>query len=365
MRVSYLSTIWLISCIVFIFSSEHTYAQNAPTAVFATPVVETSLTDEIQALGTLQSNENVNLTTSVTERIIAINFTDNQRVAKGDLLIEMDASEEEAELAEEESRRKEAQRQVNRIRPLVDRGAASRAALDQQERDLNTAIARIKAIQARINERHIKAPFDGVVGIRNISVGALAQPGMIITTIDDDSQMKLDFSVPEVFLSTLKVGLTLKATASAYPNRTFNATITSVDSRIDPISRAVMARAILNNDDGLLKAGMLMQLTLQNNPRRALVIPEEALIISGSQNAVMRVIEDADGKTVAERVNVEIGTRNDGNAEIVSGLNAGDLIIHHGTLKVRPGAEVNVKAVEKNNETLTDLLQQSKDAQNN
>ena len=356
----------LIGLFVFSFLATVTKAQpggDAPTPVFVAEVKRASFTDEIEALGTLQANENVNLTSTVTERVTTIHFQDNQRVAKGDLLVEMDAAEEEAELAEEQSRVNEAQRQVNRLRPLVQRGAASQSALDEQQRELNIARARINAIQSRIDERKIKAPFDGVVGIRNISVGALAQPGTHITTIDDVSVMKLDFDVPEIFLSSLQPGIKVNARTSAYPERVFTGEVSSIESRVDPITRSVSVRAFLDNADGVLKSGMLMRVEIRNNPRQALIIPEESVITSGTQNSVMVIGENEEGQTIVNAQPVEIGARRAGDVEILSGLNEGQKIVTHGTLRVRPGAAVTIKAVETNDETLTELLEQSAPAQ--
>ena len=340
------------------------YAQQAPTPVFVSMVKPVHFVDEVEALGTLKANENVDLVSNVTERITAINFEDNQTVEKGDVLVEMDSRQEQAELTEETYLRDEARRQVNRLKPLVERGAAARSLLDEQERDLNASTARIKAIQSRIDERRIVAPFDGVVGIRNISVGDMAMPGngqsdAIITTIDDISTMKLDFSVPEIFLSTLKPGIKVEAQTSAYPDRTFEGTISSINSRVDPMTRSVSARAILENEDQALKAGMLMRIKLSNNPRQALIVPEESIITAGRNNTVMVVVEK-DGKTIVESRPVEIGARRKGDVEILKGVSEGDKVVTHGALRARPGMAVEIKAVEENDETLTELLNQNK-----
>lgn len=335
------------------------WAQRPPTSVFVTPVKQTLFVDEIEALGTLQSNENVDLTSTVTERVTQINFDDGQRVKQGDILVEMDAAQEIAEKIEERSRIDEAQRLVERLRPLVERGAASQSELDQRTRELQTAEARLKAIQSRIDERRIIAPFDGVVGLRNLSVGALATPGTLITTLDDDRVMKLDFSVPEIYLATLRPGIQIQAQASAYPGQLFKATVHSVDSRVDPTTRSIQARALLNNEDRSLHAGMLMQTVLRKQPRQALTVPEEAILIRGDQPFVMVAVE-AKGKTTVERRPIEIGARRQGEAEILSGVKAGERVIHHGVLKVQPGAEVTIQGVARGDESLNELLQSSK-----
>lgn len=350
-----LLTLFLISTL-----SPNVFAvQDRPTRVFVTTVDSVPIADEVEALGTLQANENVNLMPSVTERITAIHFDDNAEVKKGDILVEMDAAEEEAELAAESSRKKEAERQVTRLRPLVKRGAASKSALDESERELATATARITAIESRINERRIRAPFDGVVGIRNISVGDMVSPGnmnSLITTIDDISRMKLDFAIPEVFLSTLKKGLQVTARASAYPDKVFEGVVTSIDSRIDPTTRTVKARAILENPEALLKAGMLMRLRLKQNPRSALVIPEATIATAGRKNFVMLVVE-GDPLTIKKQ-EIEIGTRQVGQVEVLSGLKAGDRIVTDGILKVRDGSKIIVSANDNSEDSLPELLNQ-------
>ncbi len=337
--------------------STNAFAQQSPIPVFVSEIEEVEFIDEVQALGTLQANENVNLSSTVTERVTNVNFSDNQRVKKGDLLIEMESAEERAQLAEVRYRMQVARLQLDRTKELVNRQAQTQAELDQRELELETAKARISAIQSLIEERRIVAPFDGVVGIRNISVGALVQPGTLITTIDDDSVMKLDFSVPEVFLATLNSGIEIEAVASAYPGRVFKGTVTSVDSRVDSITRAVAARAIIDNEDRLLKAGMLMTLELKKRPRLTFVIPEEALVTIGTQNFVF-VAENEGEKTIARRQNIELGSRRKGEIEILSGVAEGMKVITHGTVRVRNGSEIAVKAIETGDESLVELLEQ-------
>jgi len=328
----------------------------------ATPVIVTTVnkqqwTDEVEALGTLRADESVELTASVAEPVTAIHFEDGQRVQKGDLVLEMDVAEELAELSEQRSFLEEAQRQVDRLEPLVKKGAASESLLDESKREVLEAQARINAIQSRVDKRTIKAPYDGVLGLRNISVGALVQPGTLITTIDDLSRMKLDFSVPEVFLSTLKPGVEIVATSEAFPKEEFKGRIASVDSRIDPVTRSIVARAIIDNKEERLRPGLLMQVVLQKNPRETLVVPEEALITEGAKHFVLVIQKGGDAVT-AERRAIEIGARQFGEAEVLDGLEAGDRVITHGTLRVRPGAPLSITAEEEGDEPLRQLMQQ-------
>ena len=331
---------------------------QTPLKVFATRAAEKAIFDEVEALGTLRANESIDLTSTVTEYVTAINFDDNQRVKKGRVLLEMDAAEEEAELAEVVSLLEESQRQVERLKPLVERGAASESAIDEQRREVASAQARALAIQSRISKRRIIAPFDGVVGLRNLSVGALMQPGTLITTLDDDSVMKLDFSVPSVFLSTLKPSLQIESRARAYPERLFKGTIASVDSRIDPVTRAVLARALIDNTNQSLKPGMLMRVTLRKNPRESIVLPEAALVSQGDRAFVYRVLASEEAQKVERRA-VTLGVRRKGEAEILDGIEVGDWIVTDGTMKLRPGAPVEVIAEEYGPETLSEKLGQS------
>lgn len=326
-----------------------------PVPVILKKVEYSHFTDRVEALGTLRANETVELTATVTDTITAIHFDDGQRVQKGDVLIEMTSAEESAQLEEEISTVAEARKQYDRLQPLVKRGAASQALLDEKRRELDTAQARLRGMESRLRDRLILAPFSGVVGLRNISVGALIEPGDRITSLDDDSVVKLDFTIPAVHLNALNKGLAIEARSPAYGERAFNGRIDSIDSRIDPATRAIMVRAVLPNDDHLLKPGLLMTVTLLKSPRDGLVIPEEALIPTGKTNHVL-VVDPNATPAVAERREVRIGLRRTGEVEIISGLAADDFVVIHGTLRVRAGQPVAILAVAEGDETLSELL---------
>lgn len=335
-----------------------TQAQPAPTKVVVVEVVNKTFIDNIEALGTLRANESVELTATVTELISSINFSDGQQVKKGKLLVQMDDAEEQAELAEELSRLAEAERQYARLAPLAQKGAASESKLDELSRNVATAEARINAIRARLQQRKIVAPFDGVLGLREVSVGTLLQPSRKITTIDDIAKMKLDFSVPSVFLAALKPGVTVKATTKAYPGRIYVGNIASVDSRIDPVTRSIVARAILDNANGELKPGLLMQVTIEAATRETLVIPEEAVIPNGDKHFVLVVTTGEQG-SIANQREIQIGARRIGEVEIMSGLSVGEQLITHGTLKVRNGASVSIAAVQTGAEPVLQTIKQN------
>ena len=315
---------------------------SKPPAVRVATVQVQPLADRIEALGTLVANESVDLTAKVTETITQLNFTDGQRVKKGDVLATMNTEEAQALLEEAESTAEESLRQFERTKQLSRQGAAAVAQLDEARRVYETARARQLAIQSRINNLTIAAPFDGVVGLRNISVGALVQPGDLITTIDDDSVMKLDFSVPATFLPVLVPGAAVEARARAFGDKVFAGEIRSVSSRIDPVTRTVVVRAEIPNPERLLKPGLLMTVQLRANERQAVVVPEEALLPAGRRNFVMLAEPGAEG-TLARKIEVTTGARQAGAVEILAGLQAEQTVITHGALKASDGAPVTIQ----------------------
>ena len=308
--------------------------------------------DPVEALGTLKARESVSITSNVTETVSAIHFDDGQQVRKGDMLVEMTGTEEHALIEEGRARVAEAERQYDRVKSLAGQRSAAESLLDERRRDLETARAALAAIESRLADRLIKAPFDGVLGLRNISVGALVEPSDLITTLDDIGTMKLDFAVPSVFLPDLKPGLAVTARAREYGKLAFRGTVSGVDSRIDPVTRSIQVRALIPNPDGRLKPGLLMQVELARNPREALVVPESALLQQGQDHFVIRVGEG----DKAERVKVRIGNRRPGEVEVTEGLQAGDRVVTHGNDKARPGQALSVR-MDDGRRPLKDLLE--------
>lgn len=317
--------------------------QAQPSPVFVQTVTTQTISDKIEALGTLKANEQVDLTVNVSETVTDIHFDDGERVEKGDVLVEMTSGEEKALLQEAQASVDEAQKQYDRVVPLVKKKAASEALLDERERNLATTKAQLAAVVSRMDDLVVTAPFDGVVGLRDISVGALVSPGDRITTLVDDSQMKLDFAVPSLFLKTLKPGLSIAAKTPIYPERVFEGTIASVNNEIDPVTRSISVRAIIPNDEHLLKPGLLMSVNLFKDRRDALVINEEALISQADTHFVYRVKQGGED-TVAEKVIVNIGARYPGIVEITEGLSAGDKVVVHGGMKIQDGKPISIKS---------------------
>jgi len=326
----------------------------APTGVIVSAARPAQFADHIEALGTLKANESVNLSTSITETVSAIHFDDGDRVAAGEVLVEMTSSEEHALLEEAQVTVSEARRQYQRVQSLEQKGTAAVSLLDERHREWEAAKARLEAIESRLADRLIKAPFAGLLGLRQVSLGALVEPGDVIATLDDDSRMKLEFSVPSLLLGSLHPGLPVMATTPAFAGRKFEGKVTGIDSRIDPVTRSIVVRASLPNPDRSLRPGLLMRVELSSAVREALAIPEEALVALGDKQFVL-VVDEAEGNKVVRR-EVHLGGRRPGEAEIVSGLAAGEKVITHGTTKVKPGDQVTILTVDDGTRPLSELV---------
>jgi len=324
----------------------------APLVILA-EVKAVEFIDRIEALGTLKANESVQLTVNVTESVTAIHFDDGQRVEKGQTLVEMTSREEHALLEEARANLDEALRQFNRVKQLESQGIEAQSLLDQRRREVDTARARLAAIESRLADRLIKAPFSGVLGLRNTSVGALVEPGDPITTLDDDSVMKLEFAVPSVYLASLRQGLPILARTRAYGERVFEGEVKVVDSRVDPVNRSLLVRAVIPNPERILKPGMLMTVEVLRNRRQALVIPESALMPKGGDHFVLRLAGDP---PVVEKLKIGIGSRRVGEVEVLEGLSAGDRVITHGMEKVKVGEPVRIKGIEGEGKPMSELL---------
>jgi membrane fusion protein (multidrug efflux system) len=310
-----------------------------PSSVFAEPVREQVFANRVEAIGTLEPNERVDLTLTASDRVTALYFNDGDRVKKGKTLLSLAQREQVALVEAAEADLAQARQDLARIEPLAQQGAVSSSELDMARRNVSTASAQLRAVQSRQNDRVLVAPFDGVLGFRRVSVGSLVRPGDVVATLIDDSVMRLEFAVPSTFIRVLRPGLEIEASTSDLPGQVFTGTVDSIDNAIDPVTRSVRVRANVPNPSGVLLSGMYMTVALQTEPRRALSVPEVALQPRGPETFIW--IADASGaQTVARRVKIEPGIRLDGRVEVVSGLSAGQMVITEGALRVREGAPV-------------------------
>jgi membrane fusion protein (multidrug efflux system) len=290
---------------------------------------------EIEALGTAHANEAVEITSKVSNLVTTIRFREGQQVRRGDILVQLDSVEASADLDAARAALSESRSSYKRSQELYATQALSPSQLEQLEATLHANEARVTAAEKKLSDTQIRAPFDGRTGLRRVSVGSLVSPGAVITTLDDTSVIKLDFTVPEASIAILREGLPLTARSVAFPNREFKGSIVSIDSRVDPTTRAITVRAAIPNTDGVLKPGMFLNARLQGERGRVLTIPEQALVPEEGRQYVFVVREER-----ARKREVSIGRRKPGRVEIVSGLAAGDLIVVEGTQKVRDGTRV-------------------------
>lgn len=294
--------------------------------------------DIIEAVGTTRAWEAVDITAKTAGKVSAIHFPDNAAVAAGEVIVELDAGTERAQLREAEVILEEDKRLLRHYQTLLKTQAVSKTMLEEQQAKVKAAEARVRAARAELGEFDIVAPFGGYLGVRRVSVGALVTPGTLITTLDDIDPLRLDFTVPERWLGRLDDGLKMQVSTVAYPGEMFDAEITSIGTRIDAVTRAVSVYASLANPEGKLRPGMLLSVRIETNERQGLMISEQALLQEGSYRFVYRV--DAD-RTV-HRTEVASGSRRKGMVEIVEGLSAGDSVVAEGTQKIRDGVVVAI-----------------------
>ncbi len=331
----------MLGLVAALLLSGHAHAQRGPATVFADRVEVRPFANRIEALGTLEPREEVDLTLSTGDVVREIYFDDGERVTQGKTLLTLAQREQIALVEAAEANEEEARRQLARIERLAADDAVSQSELDEARRNMQNATAQRRAVQSRLADRILVAPFDGVLGFRQVSVGAYVRPGDVVARLIDDSEMRLEFSVPSIFLSQLEPGLPIDARTDDLPGQTFEGTLTSIDNAIDPVSRSVRVRATLPNPDRVLKAGMFMKVELKADAREALSVPEEAILPRGPRFYVF-VIEPENGTLIAHQREVELGLRHDGYVEVRNGLDAGDRIVTEGLIRIRDGSEVTI-----------------------
>ncbi len=313
-------------------------AAEAPGVVVA-EVERVTFPLVVEALGTALANESVEIRPQITEAIVAIRFTEGQQVKAGHVLVELRNSEALASVAaaravlvDSESKYRRAERMTteklvaeSEVEALLARRDADQAALD--------------AAEARLTETRVAAPFDGRVGLRRVSMGALVSPATVITTLDDTDPIKVDFEVPETALGFLAEGLPIEASSAAWPDTLFRGEVASIDTRVDPVSRTVTVRARVPNPDGMLRPGMFLTVLVLRRDVTAIMVPEQVLIPEQSRQYVLVVGEG----NLVEKREVKAGRRRPGAVEILSGLAVGELVVVEGTQKARHGTLVEIQ----------------------
>ncbi len=297
-----------------------------------------TLIDSVEAIGTANANESLTLTAKVTDTVSRVDFDDGDYVESGDVLVQLTNRDEEAQLAEAQANLTDAEAQLRRVANLAEQDLVPESELDAARSRADASKARLDSMVARLSDRLIRAPFTGVLGFRQISPGTLLQPNTPITTLDDISVIKLDFTVPETFLGAMHEGAAVLARSASYPDREFQGVVRSVGSRVDPVTRAIQVRAHVPNDDAALRPGMLLMVDVVMTERSALVVPENAVYQIQDRAYVYVVGADL----VARERMIETGERRFGSVEVLSGLEAGERVVIEGIVKLRDGAAVRL-----------------------
>jgi len=292
----------------------------------------------VTAIGTLMSNETVTIRPEISGRVSQILFAEGQKVRQGEALLEIDSVIQKAELTQAKANLALSKQNFERAEELAKRGAGTQRALDEAVAKLRVDEANVLLAQTRFEKYTLSAPFEGIAGLRKVSLGAYLAPGQDVVNIESVDPIKVDFRVPELYLSVIKVGQAIAVTVDAFPGRSFAGEVYAIDPLIDQTGRSIVIRARIPNRDDALRPGLFTRVVLElERAEQAVFVPEQTLIPQGANLIVYRV---TDGKV--EAVPVKIGLRRQGEVEVLEGLKAGDVVVTAGQLKVGPGMPVMV-----------------------
>ena len=314
-------------------------------SVEAAQVEVARLTDDIQAVGSLRSRRGVILRPEVSGRITQLNFTDGQRVRKGQVLVQFDDQLPLAQVQQSQAELSIAQANLKRNQELVAENFISRRSLDESAANLQVAQARLALAKATAARLKIVAPFDGIVGIRQVNVGDYLKDGADIVNIEDLDAIYVDFRLPERYQSKLRRGQTAMLGIDALPENTYSAIVQAIDPLIDANGRSVGVRGCVDNRLLQLRPGMFARVnTIFGERENARVIPEEAIVPQGGKQFVIKLLgKPGDGDRVSQRVEVKVGLRSPGKVEILEGLEVGDTVVTTGQQRIqKDGTKVSV-----------------------
>ena len=306
-------------------------------AVKMTPVILTDFIESVEAVGTASANEQVKITSKNSDLVDEVYFSDGEKVKKGELLVTLNNQEEHAKVSELSANLLESQAHLKRLSDLLLSNATSMSLVEQQVAKTKAIEAQLLSAQAILNDTSIRAPFAGVLGFREISRGAYIDAGTIITSLDDLSQIKVDFYLPERLFTKINIDQKITAFNTAYDEKAFVGKVIAIDSRIDPKTRSMKVRAIIANPSGKLRPGMLLNISVLLQIEKIFQLPESAIIPIEDKHYVFVVNEEK-----ALRKRIEIGRRHPGFVEISSGLIEGELVVVEGALKLRDGTAVTI-----------------------
>jgi membrane fusion protein (multidrug efflux system) len=300
-----------------------------PTVVEAAKVESAALSITVSAVGSLIAHEGIVLRPEISGRVSEILFTEGQKLDKGQPLIQLDDTIYKAQLAQAEAEQAVAKQNYDRAQALVGRGAGTAQSRDEASARLRTAQASLELAQASLDKTRIVAPFTGTAGIRHVSVGDFVSPGQDLVSLQALDQLKVDFSVPERALSSLKIGQPVVLSVTAYPGETFQGEVSAIDPLIDANTRSVQLRAVVPNDSGKLRPGQFasVSLTLSETPN-TLFVPASAIWPMGEQSFVFKITDGMAALAPVELVNRQA------NRVAVTGLAVGDEVVTAGHAKL-------------------------------
>jgi len=322
-------------------------AQGDAVAVEVGRVEMSRLEDAAQAVGSLRAHQGVMLRPEVSGRVQRLGFVDGQRVKRGQLLVQLDDSLQQAQLQQAQAQASIARTNLQRNRELVAQNFVSQSVVDQAQANLEVAEAQAAVAQAQLQRMKLFAPFDAIVGIRNVAVGDYVKDGADLVQLEDVSSVWVDFRLPERYMASLKPGQPVALVLDALPGRRYAAKVAAVDSQLDASGRSLLVRARVANSGGELRSGMFARARIVFAIReQALTVPEEALVPLGDKQFVIKVVDGPDGTKIAQRFVARIGARVPGRVEVIDGLAPGDLVVVAGQARLLRGEGQVLRIVE-------------------
>jgi len=329
---------------VFIYRLYGTIMGQGEQGGFPVPVVEVveaskeEVDLKVSALGTLQADQAITVKPEITGIVTSIDFTDGSRIEKGDTIITLDDRDLKARLMQSEARLTLTRANYQRAERLLKRGSGTARARDEALNDFKSAEAEVAATKAALDKATIKAPFSGIIGLRQVSLGQYLTAGDPIATLADVDNLRIDFQVSEVFLTEVGEGQEVNVTFDALPGQIYKGVVSAVDPVVSVDGRSISVRAIIQNVDGKLRPGLFGRVEIVTDTRRSIMLPEAAMVTTPTgERAVFKVVDDR-----AQMSPVTIGTRIPGEVEILSGVEDGETVIVSGQLKVQNGAPVEI-----------------------
>lgn len=320
---------------------------GGPVGVEVARAEAVTLTDDVQAVGSLRSSQGVMLRPEVSGRISRLGFVEGQRVQRGQLLVQLDDTLQRAQSQQAEAQASIARTNLQRSRELLAQNFVSQSAVDQNAAALQVAEAQVALAQAQLARMRVMAPFDGTAGLKQVDVGDYVKDGADIVNIEDLTALTVQFAVPERYIDRLRRGQPVEVAVDALPGRSFQGRVQAVDSQVDANGRALQVLAQVDNPGALLKPGMFARPRVIFSVREgAVVVPEEALVPLGATQYVFKVVDGPDGQPVSQRLEARIGLRLPGKVEIVEGLKVGDRVATAGQARLLRGESLPVRVID-------------------